>query len=120
MKQFIIILTYSLFLLHSLNGFSQLPQVKSYYPSAGLQAKVLEYGFGEELFAPSLYYKATFLNNRGTYFSFGASVYPTLTVSPSNYKGTLWTNEDYIVHTLIGNIVKSKKLTSKDTLSKYL
>ncbi len=39
---------------------------------------------------------------------------------PSNYKGTLWTNQDYIVHTLIENIVKSKKLTSKDTLSKYL
>lgn len=89
LKKFKFISTFSLFLLHALNGFSQLPQVKSYYPSAGLQAKVLEYGFGEELFAPSLYYKATFLNNRGTYFSFGASAYPTITVSPSNYKGTV-------------------------------
>ena len=90
LKKFTYISTFSLLLLHGLNGFSQLPQVKRNYPSIGLQAKVLEYnGLEKKLCPPFLYYKATFLNNRGTYFSFGASAYPTITVWPSNYKGTV-------------------------------
>ena len=75
--------------LVSSNGIAQVPQIKNYYPSAGLQLKVLEYNEGANVFVPSLFYKASFLNIRGTMFTFGASAYPTIAVSPSTYKGTV-------------------------------
>ena len=44
---------------------------------------------------------------------------PCKAPKPSHYKGKYWSNEEYIVHTLMGNIVKSQKLSAEDTISRF-
>ena len=73
----------------SLNGLAQASKIQNYYPGAGLQCKVLEHDFGQSVLAPSIYYKSSYIYNNGTRLNIGASAYPTLTISPSNYKGTV-------------------------------
>lgn len=89
MKQFIIILTSSLFLLHGLNGLSQRTEQRNYFPAIGLQVKALQLSNEQEAIAPSIFFKSTYINNPGKRFSFGASAYPSLTCSPSANSGTI-------------------------------
>ena len=87
MKKHLLIIC--LFLLLNFRGFSQSNQEQSYYPSIGLQVKVLQLSNEQEAIAPSIFFKSTYINNPGKKFSFGASAYPSLTCSPSANSGTI-------------------------------
>lgn len=89
MKKYILITCSFLFLLLSSIGFSQSNPEKNYYPSIGLQVKVLQLSNEQEAIAPSLFFKSTYVNNPEKSFSFGASAYPSLTCSPSKNEGTV-------------------------------
>lgn len=89
LKKFIFISTISLFLLHSVNGFSQRTEQRNYFPAIGAQVKVLQTNNEQETIAPSIFFKSTYIINPEKSFSLGASAYPSFTCSPSNNAGTI-------------------------------
>jgi len=89
LKKFIFISTFSLFLLHGLNGFSQHTEQRNYFPAIGGQVKVLQTNNEQETIAPSIFFKSTYINNPEKSFSLGVSAYPSFTCSPNNNAGTV-------------------------------
>lgn len=89
LKKFIFISTFSLFLLHGLNGFSQPTEQRNYFPAIGIQIKGLQTNNEQETIASSIFFKSTYINNPEKSFSLGASAYPSFTYSPSKNTETV-------------------------------
>jgi hypothetical protein len=89
LKKFIFISTFSLFLLHGLNGFSQPTEQRNYFPAIGVQIKGLQTNNEQETIASSIFFKSSYINNPEKSFSLGASAYPSFTYSSSKNLGTV-------------------------------